>query len=85
MRHSFLRDHRPDLYQQLILSGNLREHLMEIDQTSNRQMDLLIRQMAEAEGASEDLKSSNQLGWIARMNSIHHRAEEIILKELIFT
>lgn len=47
-------------------------------------MELLVRQMAEAEGVTEKLKADNQMEWVRRMNSIHNRAEEIILTELIY-
>ena len=84
MRHSFLKEHRPELYQQLLLSGKLRSHLKEINQTCQARLELLIRQMAEAEAVNEQMKVSDQLEWVTRMNSIHYQAEEVILSELIF-
>ena len=84
MRHNYLREHRPDLYQQLVLSSNLRSHLMEIDQVCRDRMERIISQMAEAEGVNERLKASDQLGWISRMNNIHQRAEENVISELIY-
>ena len=84
MRHNYLREHRPDLYQQLVLSSNLRSHLMEIDQVCRDRMERIVPQMAEAEGVDEQLKALDQLGWISRMNNIHQRAEETILDELVF-
>lgn len=84
MRHTFLREHRPGLYQQLALSGRLRAHLMETDQTCRDRMERIISQMAEAEGVDERLKASDQLGWISQMNSIRQQAEETVLYELVF-
>ena len=84
MRHTYLREHRPDLYQNLLLSGQLRAHLLEIDQTCRERMERIISRMAEAEGVNERLKASDQLGWISRMNSIRRRVEELLLDELIF-
>ncbi len=84
MRNTYLREHRPDLYQNLVLSGRLRAHLLDTDQTCWDRMERIIRQMAEAEGVDEQLKASDQLGWISRMNSIHQRAEETVLNELVF-
>ncbi len=84
MRHTHLREHHPDLYQHLVLSGRLRAHLLEIDQTCRDRMERIISCMAEAEGVDEKLKASDQLGWISRMNSIYQRAEETVLNELIF-
>ena len=84
MRHTYLREHQPDLYQHLILSGRLRAHLLDTDQTCRERKERIISRMVEAEGVDERLKASDQLGWIARMNSIYQRAEETVLNELIF-
>ena len=84
MRKAYLEKHRPGLYERLILSGNLYDHLAETDQICRDRMERMIGRMAEAEGVNEQLKASDQLGWVSRMNSIHQRAEEIILDELVF-
>ena len=84
MRHAYLRDHRPDLYQNLLLSGQLRAHLLEIDQTCRERTERIISRMAVAEGVNERLKASDQLTWVSRMNNIRQRAEETVLNELIF-
>ena len=84
MRHTYLREHRPELYQDLVLSGRLRAHLLEIDQTCRERMERIICRMAEAEEVNEKLKASDQLGWIGRMNSIRQQAEEIVLTELVY-
>ena len=84
MRKTYLEQHRPGLFERLLLSGRLYDHLAEIDQTCRDRMERIINQMAEAEGVDEQLKASDQLGWIGRMNNIHQRAEETVLAELIF-
>ena len=84
MRRVYLEKYRPGLYERLILSGKLYEHLAETDQVCQDRMERMISWMAEAEGINEQLKASDQLGWVSRMNSIHQRAEEIILDELVF-
>ena len=84
MRRVYLEKHRPGLYERLILSGKLYEHLAETDQACRDRMERMISRMAEAERINEQLKASDQLGWVSRMNSIHQRAEEIILDELVF-
>ena len=84
MRKRYLKEHRPVLYNQLIVSGKLFSHLHEIDRTCNDRMELLISQMAKAENVSEILKAENQMEWIARMNNIQNRAEETVLHELIY-
>ncbi len=84
MRNTYLREHRPDLYQNLVLSGRLRAYLLEIDQTCWDRMERIISRMAEAKGVDEGLKASDQMGWVGRMNSIRASAEETVLAELVF-
>lgn len=84
MRKAYLKEHRPGLYERLILSGKLYEHLAEINTCCADRMDRMIHQMADAEGISEEMKSRDQLAWVGCMNSIRQRAEEIILNELIY-
>lgn len=84
MRKAYLEEHRPGLYERLLLSGELYEHLVEIDICCAERMDRMVRRMAEAEGITEDLKARDQLAWVGRMNNIRQRAEENILQELIF-
>ena len=84
MRKAYLKEHRPGLYTQLILSGKLYEHLSEVERTCNDRLDIMIPQMAETQGITEALKSRDQLSWIGRMNEIKHSAEESILAEIIF-
>ncbi len=85
MRKAYLEEHRPGLYERLLLSGKLYDHLAETDQVCRDRMERMIGRMAEAEGINEQLKASDQLGWVSRMNNIHQRAEEIILDEFVFT
>ena len=84
LRQTYLREHRPGLYNDLILNGTLYRHLAEVDQTCYERVDLLVRQMAEREGVTEALKASNQLEWVGRMNNIRSRAEEIVLAEVVY-
>jgi hypothetical protein len=84
MRKRYLKEHRPVVYSQLIVSGNLFSHLREIDSTCNARMEQVVKQMAKAENVTESLKAENQLEWVARMNGIQNRAEEIVLQELIY-
>ncbi len=84
MRRTYLEKHRQGLYERLILSGKLYDHLAKTDQVCRDRMERIITRMTKAEGINEQLKASDQPGWISRMNSIHQRAEEIILDELVF-
>lgn len=84
MRRAYLEEHRPGLYARLLLSGKLMEHLHEIDRTCNERFQTMLPGMMQAEGVNEALKSTSQIEWIRRMNSIRHRAEENLLAELIY-
>ena len=83
LHRQYLKDYRPVLFTTLLLSGELYPHLTEINRACVEQMNLLTRQMAAQEGVTEPLKASDQMEWVARMNSIRNRAEEIVLDEFI--
>ena len=84
MRKAFLKEYRPVIYNQLILSEKLQAHLVEIDQACQERMSLMIQQMQKAESVTEFLKAADQMEWVRRMNGIRARAEEIILVELVY-
>ena len=84
MRKSYLKAHRPALYSNLLLAGKLFQHLSELDQSCEDRMARIIRQMAKNEGVTETLKAADQMAWVAHMNSVRSRAEEIVLSELIY-
>ena len=84
LRRTYLREHRPVLYNTMVLSGALNRHLAEVDQTCYECIDRLVKQMAEREGVTEALKASDQMAWVGRMNNIRSRAEEIIFAEVIY-
>ena len=84
MRKAYLKEHRPGLYTRLILSGKLHERLAEVERTCNERLDIMIPQMAKAQGVTEAMKARDQLGWVGRMNEIKHSAVESILAEIIF-
>ena len=85
MRHKYLRDHHRGIFDGMLLEGSLNAHLEEIDRQANEMMENLTTQMAKREGVSEALKARDQMAWVAAMNSIKNRAEEIILNDLINT
>ena len=84
MRKRYLKEHRPILFSNLLLSGKLDQHLSEIDRACIERMDLFTRQMAKREGVTEALKAADQMEWIKRMNNIQNRAEEIVMNELVY-
>ena len=84
MRRSYLKEHRPVLYANLLTSGTLHRHLAEIDQACNERMAIIVSDMARQEDVTEALKAADQMEWVRRMNSIRSRAEEIVLTELVY-
>ena len=81
----FIKQNRRALYLELKTSGSLNAYLADVDRQADAMLDRLMTQMAEREGVTEALKAQNQMAWVQRMNSIHHRASEIVLQELIDT
>lgn len=84
MRCSYLKEHREGIYTGLLLSGKLNAHLNEIDTAANAQMELISRQMAAAQGITEELKARDQMAWVGAMENVRNAAEEIVLRELIY-
>ena len=80
----YLKEHRPMLYSDLVLSGKLHSYLAHIDTQAKNKLHLLATRLAEKEGINEQLKAQDQMAWVGAMNNIRNRAEEIILQELIF-
>ena len=80
LRKQFLKEHRSARYQYLLLTGKLNEHLNQIDQESRKQMEMLMGQMVERQGVTEELKVQDQMKWVRLMNNIKASAEEIVLK-----
>ncbi len=84
MRRSYLENYRRGIYSGLLLSGELKKHLLMIQEQAEERFDLLVAQMAEKEGVTERLKAEDQMLWVRRMNNIRARAEEIVREEIIF-
>ena len=80
----YLKEHRPILYSDLVLSGVLHSYLVDIDTQARNKLHLLVTRLAEKEGINEQLKLQDQMAWVGAMNNIRNRAEEIILQELIY-
>ena len=84
-RLAYLKEHKKFLFNQLVLSWKLNSHLAEINEQATEMLDRLTEQMAKNEGVTEKLKEENQLEWVARMNNIRNRAEEIVNAKLIYS
>lgn len=82
-RRDYLRNERNPIYTGMLLSGSLNTHLEEIDRQANELFSQTVTNLALQEGATEQLKAVEQIAWVGLMNSIRHRAEEIVRKELI--
>lgn len=80
----YIKEHRPVLYVDLLLSSKLHSYLTDIDVQANTKLALLTKQMAQKEGINELLKARDQMAWVRAMNNIRNRVEEIVLKELIY-
>ena len=84
MHREYLIQNNPVLFNDLVLSCQLWTYLADINEQAQDRLQVIISQMQKAESVTEKLKEDNQWEWIQRMNSIHNRAEEIVLRELIF-
>ena len=84
MRKQFLKEHRSVKCQYLVLTGKLTEHLNQVDKEVREKVEILMEQMAEQWGVTEELKTQNQMEWMQRMNNIKTNAEEVVLKENIY-
>lgn len=84
MRKEYLKEHRPILYDDLILTERLFPQLSEINQAAQHRFDTMIPQMMAQRGITEELKSRDQMRWVREMNAIHEAVDEFIRSELIY-
>ena len=84
LRKRYLQEHRPILYNYLVLSETLYPHLLEIDNAANQRVDTLLSQLAKNAGVTEKLKAADPMKWVGLMNTVKAQAEEILLAELIY-
>ena len=84
MRRTYLKEHRPGLFNRLTLRGTLFRHLLEIEDAANSRLEQMMPGLAKAAGATEQLKASDPMKWVGRMNNCKAQAEEVILAELIY-
>ena len=84
MRKHFLKEHRSARYQYLVLTGKLTEQLNQVDKEAREKVEMLMEQMVEQWGVTEELKMHEQMEWVRRKDNIQAIAEEIALKEIIY-
>ena len=84
MRKTYLKEHRPAMYSLYMLEDRLVEHLNLVDDEAQERMEVLVHQMMERQGITEEMKAHDQMEWVRAVNGIRNMAEEIVLKELIY-
>ena len=84
MRKQFLKEHRSARYQYLVLTGKLTEQLNQVDKEAREKVEMLMEQMVEQWGVTEELKMHEQMEWVRRKDNIQAIAEEIALKDIIY-
>ena len=84
MRRTYLQEHRPGVFNSMVLNGTLYSHLVEIDEAAQHRLDVLMPQWAKAAGATEELTARDPMSWVGLMNNCKARIEEIIRAELIY-
>ena len=84
MRRSYLRDHHKILYDNLLTKGTLTQHLAEVQQRATEMEETLVRQMAQKEGLTEELKATDMMKWVRLMNNLRNSAQEVVKAEVIF-
>ncbi len=84
MRRSYLRDHHKILYYNLLTKGTLTQHLAEVQQRATEMEETLVRQMAQKEGLTEELKATDMMKWVRLMNNLRNSAQEVVKAEVIF-
>ena len=84
-RKQFLKERRKGTYNAMLMKGTLTQHLIDTNEAALDMMETLVKQMAAAEGVTEDLKRRDQMAWVGAMNMIRLQAEEVVLRELIYS
>lgn len=85
MRRDYLKQHRQNVYYELLLSGKLNDHLADIEEQAQDMMWNLTEQIKKAEGVTEELKRRDPMAWVGVMNNIQNRVREIVNQELIYS
>ena len=84
MHRDYLEQHHPIRFNDLVLSGQLWTYLADLNEQAQERLSLIVEQMEASEGVTEESKAANQMAWVGAMNSIRNRAEENILREMIY-
>ena len=85
MRKTYLKEHRPVLWNRMLLNGTLDSHLREISEAANQRLNQMMQEMAAVQGVTEELKASDPMQWTQQMNALKAQAEEVLLMELVYS
>ena len=85
MRERYLREHKKVLYFNLLISGKLNEHLVDIDTSACNMAEYLIKEMAKKQGVTEKLKAEDMMRWVGLMNNIRFCDDEIVLNDIVYS
>lgn len=84
MHRNYLKESHPIQFNLLALSGNFHTYLADLNEQAQDRLERIIEQMIAAEGVTEELKATNPMLWVQRMNNIRNQAEEMLLRELVY-
>ncbi len=84
MHREYLQEYHPIRFNDLVLSGQLWTYLADLNEQAQERLSVIIEQMKASEGVTESMKEADRMAWVGAMNSIRHRAEEIVLREMIY-
>jgi DNA helicase IV len=85
LHRDYIKEHKSVQYTNQTLSCKLCSYLADVDEQAEERLKIIMKQMTKMEGVTEQLKADNQVLWIRKMNNIRHRAEEIVLKEIVYS
>ena len=83
MHRDYLEEHNQMIFNDLLLTGQIWTYLADLNEQAQYRVQLIIRQMQEAENVTDELKEHDQMAWVGAMNSIRNRAEEIVVHEMV--
>ena len=84
MHREYLKEYNLMMFNDLVLDGQFWTYLADLNEQAQERLSLIVEQMKVSEGVTEELKAADQMAWIRAMNSIHNRAEEIVLEEIVY-
>lgn len=85
LHKTYLKENKAMLYDRLLLAGKLDGHLMDIDRRATEMVEQLTREMAQQNRVDEEMKATNQMAWVQAMNNFKASAEEVVLRQLIYS